>query len=364
MSLAFHDVDAIRAISPAALSAYARLKGWKKTEPYGNHSDVYSGTNLPEVVLPRTQRLADYANVISRLAQIFAEVAETDELELLRELTLADHDAIHVRALGNHAVSVTDGIALIAGAKDMISAAARSIFERPRAVYQGQPAKEVSEYLQGIRLGNMEQGSFVVTFLPPSVPPAVDDRVQRDMSMEREPIQRQATWQLANALGATRQAMTETIGGRGDAFDDAIARGTSANLCDALAEMTAPFETLDLSLTWALTRPVPHFDTAIRFGFTKDDSCILQEAAQALRERRVQSEVRLSATIEGLRRPGREATLRTELDGKMQTVIAQLSREDYERAIDIHRENTAAEWAGDLECSGRRRSLLNAHIVG
>lgn len=363
MNLAFHDVDAIRAISPAALSAYARLKGWKKTEPYGNHSDVYSGTNLPEVVLPRTRRLADYANVVSRLARIFAEVAETDELDLLRELTLADHDAIHVRASGNHAVSVTDGIALIAGAKDMISAAARSIFERPRAVYQGQPAQEVSEYLQGIRLGSMEQGSFVVTFLPPSVPPAVDG-VKRDMSMEREPIQRQATWQLANALGATSQAMAETIGGRGDAFDDAVAKGTSANLCDALAEMTAPFETLDLSLTWALTRPLPHADTARRFGFTKNDSCILQEAARALRERRVQSEVRLSATIEGLHRPGCEATLRTELDGKMQTVIAQLSREDYERAIDIHRKNTAAEWAGDLECWGRRRNLLNAHIVG
>lgn len=31
MNVAF-DADAIRAISPAALSAYARLNGWKKTE--------------------------------------------------------------------------------------------------------------------------------------------------------------------------------------------------------------------------------------------------------------------------------------------------------------------------------------------
>ena len=366
MRLAFYNADMLRAISPAALSAYARLNGWKKAEPYGRHSDVYVGSNLPEVVLPRTQRLADYSNIVSRLAQIFAEVAEVDELELLRELTLADRDAIRVRASSDQAVTVTEGIALIAGAKDMISAAARSLFEHPKAVYQGRPVKEVSEYLQGVRLGNMEQGSFVVTLLPPSVPPIVDpaNDLEPDVWMEGEPIQRQATWRLADALGATRNAMAETIGGQGDAFVDAIARGTSANLCGALAEMTAPFETLDLSLTWALTRPVPHSDTVARFGFTKEESCILQEAERALRERRMQSDVRLSATIEGLRRPGHEVTVRAELDGKIQTVTAYLSRRCYERAIDVHRENATVELVGDLECWGRRRSLRNARIVG
>ena len=365
VSLADRHIDAIRAISPAALAAYARLNGWKKAESYGRHSDVYVGTNLPEVVLPRTPRLADYANVVSRLAQIFAEVSEMDELELLQELTLADHDAIRVCAPGDHAVTVTDGIALIAGAKDMIAAAARSTFERPKAVYQGRPSKEVSDYLQGVRLGNMERGSFVVTLLPPSVPPLVEraEHVEPDMWLEGEPIQRQATWRLADALGAIREAMAGTIGGEGDAFGDAIARGASANLCDALAGMTAPFETLDLSLTWALTRPVPHSDTVVQFGFTKDESCILQEAARSLRERRVQSEVRLSATIEGLRRPSCEVTLRTELDGKMQPVTAHLSTRDYEHAIDMHREKATVEIVGDLECWGRRRSLLNAHIV-
>ena len=321
---------------------------------------------MPEVVLPRTQRLADYPDVVLRLAQIFAEVAEMSELELLHELTLADHDAIHVCASGDHTVSVTDGIALIAGAKEVISAAARSLFGRPKAVYQGRPTKEVSEYLQGIRLGNVEHGSLAVTLLPPPVPPTVErtEHVDPDMWMNGEPIQRQAAWRLADALCATRDAMAGTIGGEGHAFGDAIARGTSANLCDALAEMTARFETLDLSLTWALTRPVPHSDTVVRFGFTKGESTILEEAAAALRERRVQSELRMSAIIEGLRRRGHEVTLRAELDGKTQTVMAHLSSRDYERAIDIHKENVTVELVGDLECWGRQRSLLNAHIVG
>ena len=375
MSLRVVSADSLRAISPASLSAYARLRGWEKAEPYGAHSDVYVATDLPEVILPRTQRLADYADVAARLIQIFAQAVDVDESELLRELTIADRDAIRVRASGDHTVTVTDGLALIAGAKDMISAAARSLFE-PRAAYQGRPAKEVVEYLKRVRLGDVEQGSFVVTLLPPAVPPTVDglqlppgrERISgthhnSDEWLENEPIERRTTWQLADALGATRDAMAETIGGGGDAFGNAISRGTSANLCKALADMTAPFEALDLSLTWALTRPTPTADTLVRFEFTHEDSCVLREAARVLRERSVQTNVRLIATVEGLKRQGREVALRTQLDGGARAVVAHLTRRDYERAIDLHKTNAEVEMEGDLECSGHRRSLLNAHIV-
>ena len=376
MSLRMYSADSLRAISPASLSAYARLSGWEKAEPYGAHSDVYAAPNLPEVILPRTQRLADYADVAAKLIQIFARAADMDESELLRELTIADRDAIRMQASGNHTVTVTDGIALIAGAKDMISAAARSLFE-PRAAYQGRPAKEVVEYLRRVRLGNVEQGSLVVTLLPPVVPPTVDSlqpplvggkRIGRahhnaDEWLENEPIERQTTWRLADALGATREAMVETIGGAGDAFGNAVSRGASANLCKALADMTAPFEALDLSLTWALTRPTPTADTAVRFEFTHEDSCILREASRVLRERSVQTKVRLVATIEGLKRKGREVTLSTQLDGSARAVVAHLTRRDYERAIDLHKTSAEVEMEGDLECSGHRRSLLNAHIV-
>ena len=375
MSLRLYSADSLRAISPASLSAYARLSGWEKAEPYGAHSDVYVATDLPEVILPRTQRLADYAEVAARLIQIFAKTADMDESELLRELTIADSDAIRVRVSDDHAVTVTDGIALIAGAKDMISAAARSLFDS-KAAYQGRPAKEIVDYLKRVRLGDMEQGSFVVTLLPPAVPPTMDglqsppSREQiagahhsSDEWLENEPIERQTTWRLADALGATREAMAETIGGGGDAFSNAISRGTSANLCKALADMTAPFDALDLSLTWALTRPTPTADTAVRFEFTHEDSYILREAARVLRERRVRTNVRLIATIEGLKREGREVALRTYLDGGTRTVVAHLMHGDYERAIDLHKTNAKVELEGDLECSGHRRSLLNAHIV-
>ena len=377
MNARLHEVDSLRAVSPASLSAYARLNGWEKTEPYGAHSDVYAAVGLPEIVLPRTQRIGDYAEVTARLIRTFAQTADVDESDLLRELKTADRDAIRIRASCD-AVAIDDGLALISGARNMISSTTRSLFE-PRAAYQGRPAREVLEYLQRVRLADMAQGSFAVTLLPPAVPPAVDRIMERlpakghetgesappmqvVEASEDEPIERQATRRLADALGATREAMAETIGGESDAFGNAISKGASANLCQALADMTAPFETLDLSLTWALTRPA-HTNQAIRFAFAKEESCLLQEAARALRKRRVQADVRLTASVEGLKRQGREVTLAALLDGVSRLVVAHMTQADYERAIDFHKSNAKTELTGDLELLGSRISLLNPRFV-
>ena len=378
MNARLHEVDSLRAVSPASLSAYARLNGWEKTEPYGAHSDVYAAVGLPEIVLPRTQRIGDYAEVTARLIRTFAQTADVDESDLLRELKTADRDAIRIRASCDDAVAIDDGLALISGARSMIASTTRSLFE-PRAAYQGRPAREVLEYLQRVRLADMAQGSFAVTLLPPAVPPAVDRIMERlpakghetgesappmqvVEASEDEPIERQATRRLADALGATREAMAETIGGESDAFGNAISKGASANLCQALADMTAPFETLDLSLTWALTRPA-HTNQAIRFAFAKEESCLLQEAARALRKRRVQADVRLTASVEGLKRQGREVTLAALLDGVSRLVVAHMTQADYERAIDFHKSNAKTELTGDLELLGSRISLLNPRFV-
>ena len=361
MSLRVHQAHALRAISPASFSAYARLNGWNKAERYGEHSDVYAAAGLPEVVLPRTRRLADYADVASRLVQIFAHEAGVDELELLHELTNADRDAIRVRASSDHTVAIDDGLVLIAGAKHMISAAARSLFE-PAAAFRGRPPREVLDYMRRVQLAGMEQGSFVVTLLPPAVPSAVDGIVERPSGDEDEPIERQTTQRLVDALAATRQAMAGAIGGEGDAFGNAIPNGTSANLCDALSRMTASFDALDVSLTWALTRPPLHGDAPARFEFARDDSCILREAARALRERKVQADARLTATVEGLKRQDCEVTLRTQLDGAARSVVAQVTKADYERAIDFHKRNAKVVLTGDLERSGGRCRLLNPFI--
>ena len=93
------DGRTLNAVSPVALSAYARGEGWAKTEVHGEFADIYIGKDLPEIILPRTDRIADYASVISRLIGIFSEVVGHDEIAIYRDLVSADHDVVRVRTV-------------------------------------------------------------------------------------------------------------------------------------------------------------------------------------------------------------------------------------------------------------------------
>lgn len=85
------------AVSPLALSAYAGASGWAKVDTYGYHSDVYAGPSLPEIVIPRTQELGDYAMVVARIIGIFARVAEVREAAIYNDLLAIDRYAISAR---------------------------------------------------------------------------------------------------------------------------------------------------------------------------------------------------------------------------------------------------------------------------
>ena len=66
-ALLVEDRDALLAVSPAALSAYARDAGWRRQERYRVHSDVYVGETRPEIIVPRTECIGDYASAVADL---------------------------------------------------------------------------------------------------------------------------------------------------------------------------------------------------------------------------------------------------------------------------------------------------------
>lgn len=364
MKASIRDTEALSAVSPAALSAYARAAGWVRREPYGDHSDVYAADGLPEIVLPRTQRLGDYATVVAQLIDIFARVADMDELALYRDLLTADRDVIRARVSGEDdgTVSISEGIALVRGAHDLFLAAACSLRE-PRRLYRAGANREATDYLRRVRLGQTQQGSFVVTLLPPVIPPPMPQPLGPEWASD--PIERQMTKRLAGALMSARKATEETVSGETDAFFEAVAEGVSANLCDALVMLIEPFSKLEVSLTWARTHPIKTTRDVVRFG--EADAPILREAARSFRDREPRPDERLFGFVHKLDRDERDTdgkiTLRTSVDGHTQAVTAILPKSDYERSVQAHKERAAIVAEGDLQRDGQRWRLLNPRIV-
>ena len=352
-------------VSPTALSAYARTEGWGRVETYGDHSDVYVGEQLPEIILPRTKRLGDYHSVIARLIEIFARVTEVDELTIYRDLVTADRDIVRVRvAEGDGTVDLNEGANLVAGARNMLLAAACSLHD-PRPLYRAGANREANDYLRQVRLGQTEQGSFVVTLMPPIIPPPLQTPLLPDPENDDVPVARQVTRRLGVALSSIRQSAERTASGDAGAFSDAVPSGASANLCEALVQMVEPFSTLDISMTWARTRPMLTARQLV--SFSNDDVSILREAARSFRNREPRFDVSLFGSVQRLKRDDSETdgtvTLRASVEGKIQSVTAVLSQPDYNLAIQAHKEKTPVIAEGDLDRFGQRWHLLNPRIV-
>ena len=366
MKVSIRDKDALLAVSPAALSAYARAAGWSRRERYRVHSYSYVGEGLPEIIVPHTEHLGDYASVVATLVNTFAEVARQDETIVYRDLVTADRDVVRVRAVDrDHSGSlpVGAGADLVRSSYDMLFAAACSLTSS-RPFYRPGANQEAAEYVDRVRLGQTDQGSFVVTLLSPVVSPPIQMLLEPDSGDWNDPFERRVTGRLAEALAGARKATDDNNGGDANAFPASIGQGVSANLCEALATLAETLPKFDISVVWARTHPRRELRTMIRFA--DHDGPILREASRALRSSEPQLDVTLVGLVQRLKRGDEDTdgtvSLRTSIAGKNRSVTAVLPQSDYNLAIQAHKEKTPVVMRGDLEKAGQRWRLLGPSI--
>ena len=203
----------------------------------------------------------------------------------------------------------------------------------------------------------------MVTLLTPVVPPPMA-ALFPDPDDRNAPIERRMTRRLVEAVTAARQATERAAAGDDGAFEETVASGVSANLCEALVRIIEPFPTLDVGVSWARTRPVAATAAVVRFGRT--DAALLREAARSLRERAPRPDVRLYGLVRRLKRGEASnygtISLLAKIDGQRQSVAAVLERADYELAVQAHRDRIAVVLSGDLERVGQRWRLLNPRL--
>jgi hypothetical protein len=366
------DEEALEAVTPAALRAYAVGEGWHRVETYGETSEIYArrvNGDVQELLIPFTSEIADYASAVERLITFISRFENRDQLTIYRDLTRADTDVIRVRALEAYddgSIDIDSGVGIFQHARDMLASAACSAID-PRRSYHLGKVQRAEDYMRRVRLGQTEVGSFVVALLAP-IPPALSTPHQEPLwpELENEPYERQVTRVLCDGIRAARDAIVASNRGDGiNAFYGAVQMGVSANLCEAIASIVDRADGADISITWAQTRPAPIRRATV--SFKRSDSEILKEAARQFRLREPRRDERVFGYVTHLRRPEDQpegyVRIKAIVDGKLRSISTELSEVDYQQAIVAHKRQVLISLVGDLETRGHRWRIVEPQEV-
>ena len=348
-----------------SLYAYLSSHGWQKIEPYGESGFVFGLENQPLELLVPSMVLSDYQRRIEEILQTLSEVEGRESLAILRDVSLSEYDLIRVR-LPELAVSgsvpVSDGVSLFQESRNLLLAAACSA-SRPQRAYRAGRIQEATDYMNTVRFGQTEMGSFIVSLLSP-VPPNLVGQLDMNTGTPPEPFARKVTRKLVAGLRSAKSAVSlADHGGDIRAFEQNVPQGVSANLCDAIANLldVENRQSFDVSVSWSLLREPP--EGRAQIAFNRSDLSVLKEASRILKDRQERPDERLDGYVHSLARgqtqiSGR-VTLKAIVDGAMSSVRVDFSPSDYSRIVEAHNQRKVVSLEGDLRRDGQRWVLDN-----
>ena len=363
------DFDALSEVSLRGLRAYLVSQGWNEVDEYGDAGSIYVHSESAQEILLPFSPLADYSRRVFDVVEALSLFEERDARAVIRDVSLSEFDLVRVRVPESDLkglIPVSMGVGLFQSSRNLLLAAACSA-SRPQRAFRAGRVQRAVEYMDGVRFGQTEVGSFVVSLLSP-VPPSLEGRSGRDWGFSHDPFSRRVTRKLVSGLDSARKAVTSVDhGGDIEAFERGVRDGMSSNLCDAIVGLLSNDgqQWLDVSVSWSLTREPP--GPRAQVVFRDSDAAVLEEASRILRERQERPDERLSGYVHSLARArdqhrGR-VILKAVVDGVMSSVRVDFSPPDYSRITEAHDSRMVVSLEGDLRREGQRWVLDNPRDV-
>jgi hypothetical protein len=374
MNVDIRDVEAMKALRPLEVAAYLRSRGWISRDAAAGRATVWTQTVAEEeyeVLLPLDSSIRDFALRMGDVLRVLAAMERRSQEEIYADLLTTTADVLRIRI---DAADMQDGTlpiethARIAQkTRDLLLASACAATEARPVWHTRKPGLAVEE-VRKVRVGQTERGSYVVTVII-RVSPELHMAEGRLFETEI-PFERRMTQTLASALfSLERAADAAALSGEFAAFDEAVSRGVSANLCDAVAGLWGEddrFRNLEFTFSWSPARP-PEADMVRRVRFTADRIPIIREAGRLLRERAPVPDFELVGAVVKLERaegsPTGKVTVARYGDEGPRRVTLQLGDPMYHTAILAHDEGRTLRASGTLTREGRNHVLQQARDV-
>jgi hypothetical protein len=219
------------------LREYLRLHGWTPIEHRNSRIQVYRKADESlslEVVIPRTPEVVDFAARVAETVQSLAAIAKQRPEAILAQINEINEDVLHARVLATSSqrssIPLDMAVSVISGLKKLLTySAAGEVSALP---FYSRPTKEAIAHTDHCRFAHTFAGSFGFTIESP-LAPEMQDPLLPDVAPP--PFERRVMERLYRGIDQLRQASESRD------LSPVVtnyATGLSANMCDALLEIT------------------------------------------------------------------------------------------------------------------------------
>ncbi|MCD7956610.1 MAG: hypothetical protein LUG93_12885 [Lachnospiraceae bacterium] len=360
-------------INPLAFIKYLKATGWRQFQTKRTDIRVYQierESDFFQAVVPLDKNLRDYKTAMYHAVKTVADAEQRPIEQMMLYLLNPNTDILKIRLdkkeveAGN--ILFDDAISLYENTKKMIAAAAMDVIH-PRKIHQGRPDDVVTKFLSECRFGQTEVGSYIVSVVCPFA--ELDEKKgYRQLSIFSEEEQcadsltRKVTSRVMNNLFAIKSQIDKgetepLVSGEGDS-------AISVNFYEALNGLTSDSDTADIEFT-------AEWDPAVKnnmcrtnhIRLSRDYGQPIETVISKIREAKNKATTIIgrikkleSAPDVSQRKTGKITLIYLDDSDHKKTAVANLEKDEYDRAIEAHASGKYVEIVGDL-AKGRNSTI-------
>ena len=355
--------DMAEKLSPLAVSRYLDETGWTVFPLKRTDVKVYQykkDNNLLQINIPLEKSLADYKQSMYEAVKKIA-LAENKSIEqVMLYLLNPNTDILKIRLdkkeMESGNILLDDAIKLYDNAKKLLAATATDVINFKK-IHYGKFDAPVQKFLNQCRFGQTEIGSYIVSVVCPFAELSdTEGYHQLSIFSDEEQCAKSLTRQVTNKLMSNIATIKNKID---NGNTESLSNGhdnISSNFFEALNGLNLQYEdtTIEFTAEWSpvvKTNRCSYDKIKITNDYYQPISNVINKIKQITNKQteivgRIK-ELKASPVIDK-RTEGTVVVVFIDDNSKAKTVVVNLSREDYDNAVDAHHYGKAVKIIGDL----------------
>ena len=357
----------------SSFSRFLLKLNWEKANDLNEYYNVWHSPIIDgkqeELVVPITRDVFRLERDLDTIIKTLMSFYDKKEYQILDDFENSVKDQVKFRVKSEMTedgyIPLVEGVQLLENTKEMLIASFLSVNNKKKN-YIGSHPETVDEAIKNIKMGQTEEGSFIINIYLPNDyyengQPSLLEEESDSFTRKALTIMEQASTELITKAETFEERNNDL-----SIFDDSYLLGVSSNFCSAISEISSNGQN-DVEIEIVLNNKINDKEDIRRIEIKKEIIPIIDTIKEYYKKDLTTENCVLIGYVTKLHQEVDESkgdiTLTCLIEEKVKKVKIELNETFYTIAQEAHRNKSYLRCVGTLKIDGRVTSLTNVEDV-